>query len=244
MRQAIKRLIPLAVKKKLAGLCGELNEEHASKSYSQEGEDMILRRIFENQPIGFFVDVGAHHPCRFSNTYFFYKRGWSGINIEPNPEAINAFQLTRPRDINLQLGVSDSPGQLTYYQFDEPALNTFDYEIAKSMLARTQYKLKTISEVTVKRLDAILGKHLTENTAIDFMSIDVEGFDFTVLRSNDWDLYRPKCVLVEMLKASLEDAMRGEIYQFMNNQKYVLFAKTYNTLIFLSEEVSRSKCNG
>lgn len=235
MLQVIKRCIPLAVKRKLVGLCKEPNEEYAIKSYSQEGEDMVLRRIFEGQPVGFFVDVGAHHPCRFSNTYFFYKCGWSGINIEPNPDAISAFQSIRPRDINLQFGVSDSPGQLTYYQFDEPALNTFDHEIVKSRLARTPYKLKTTSEVSVKRLDAILAEHLPENTKIDFISIDVEGFDFAVLKSNDWDLYRPKCVLVEMLNASLEDAMRGDIYQFMKNQKYVLFAKTYNTLFFLSE---------
>lgn len=235
MLQVIKRCIPLAVKKKLVGLYNEPYEEYAIKSYSQEGEDMVLRRIFEGQSVGFFVDVGAHHPCRFSNTYLFYKLGWSGINIEPNPDAISTLQSIRPRDINLQFGVSDSPGQLTYYQFDEPALNTFDYEIVKSRLARTPYKLKTTSEVCVKRLDAILAEHLPENTKIDFISIDVEGFDFAVLKSNDWDLYRPKCVLVEMLNASFEDAMRGEIYQFMKNQKYALFAKTYNTLFFLSE---------
>lgn len=235
MLQVIKRCIPLTVKKKLVRLCCDPTDEYATKSYSQEGEDMILRRIFEGQSVGFFVDVGAHHPCRFSNTYYFYKLGWSGINIEPNPDAISAFRSIRPRDINLQFGVSDNPGQLTYYQFDEPALNTFDHEIVKSRLVRTPYKLKTTSEVNVKRLDAILAEHLQANIKIDFISIDVEGFDFAVLKSNDWDLYRSKCVLVEMLNASLEDAMRGEIYQFMKNQKYVLFAKTYNTLFFLSE---------
>ena len=235
MLQVIKRCIPLAVKKKLARLCNELNDEYAIKSYSQEGEDMILRRIFEGQSCGFFVDVGAHHPYRFSNTYFFYKRGWSGINIEPNPDAISEFHSKRPRDINLQMGVSDISGQLTYYQFDEPALNTFDHEIVKSRLAETPYKLKATSEINIRRLDAILAEHLLKNTKIDFISIDVEGFDFAVLKSNDWNLYRPKYVLVEMLNASLEDAMRGEIYQFMKNHKYVLFAKTYNTLFFLSE---------
>lgn len=235
MLQVIMRYIPLAVKKKLVRLCNEPDDEYAIKSYSQEGEDMILRRIFEGQSCGFFVDVGAHHPYRFSNTYFFYKHGWSGINIEPNPDAISEFHSKRPRDINLQMGVSDISGQLTYYQFDEPALNTFDHEIVKSRLAGAPYKLTTTSDVNVKRLDAILAEHLPENTKIDFITIDVEGFDLSVLKSNNWDMYRSKCVLVEILNASLEDAIRGDICQFMKSQKYVLFAKTYNTFLFLSE---------
>ena len=43
-------------------------------SYSQEGEDMVLQRIFAQKEYGFYIDVGAHHPKRFSNTYLFYKR--------------------------------------------------------------------------------------------------------------------------------------------------------------------------
>jgi FkbM family methyltransferase len=222
-----------AVKKRLTEVSDRPSEEFALKSYSQEGEDMVLRRIFEGQPSGFFVDVGAHHPHRFSNTFYFYQLGWSGINIEPNPDALAAFSSTRPRDINLQLGVSDNPGMLAYYQFDEPALNTFDYAIVKSRLANTSYKLKSTSEVSVSRLDSILATYLPKGTRIDFLSVDAEGYDLAVLKSNDWDLYRPRCVLVEMLNSSLEDAMRGDIYQFMKSKDYALFAKTFNTLIFL-----------
>ncbi len=101
-------------------------DSYAIKSYSQEGEDMILQRILGDKKHGFYVDVGAHHPRRFSNTYLFYRRGWSGINIEPNPEAMNAFQVDRERDINLQFGIAEHAENLTYYFFDEPALNTFD----------------------------------------------------------------------------------------------------------------------
>jgi len=194
---------------------------------------MILRRLLESKECGFYVDVGAHHPRRFSNTYFFYKRGWSGINIEPNHDILAAFQATRSRDINLQLGVSDSKGSITYYSFDEPALNTFDEEIVKSRLTNTQYKLIGKHDVPVERLDHILAMYLPPNTQIDFLSIDVEGFDFLVLKSNDWECYRPKYVLVEALDSSLEDLMRGEIFEFMKRQQYMLFAKTYNTLFFV-----------
>jgi hypothetical protein len=92
------------------------------------------------------------------------------------------------------------------------------------------------SDIPVERLDHILGKHLPLDIEIDFLSIDVEGLDFAVLKSNDWQLFRPKCVLVEALETSLEDAMHGDIFLFMKNQGYELFAKTYNTLIFRERE--------
>jgi FkbM family methyltransferase len=234
MKSLFKRLIPNRLLASIRSIRKEFFDIYSLKSYSQEGEDMILHRIFADKPRGFYVDVGAHHPRRFSNTYFFYKRGWCGINIEPNPDAFRLFQSDRARDTNLQLGVSNSKGRITYYQFDEPALNTFDSEIVNSRLANTQYKLKSTSEVDVERLDQVLSNYLPAETQIDFLSIDVEGFDFAVLKSNDWERYRPKYVLVEVLDSSLEDVMGGEIFEFMKSQQYVLFAKTYNTLFFLS----------
>jgi FkbM family methyltransferase len=220
------------LKKSLYFLRELLTDIHATKSYSQEGEDMVLRRIFAGKKCGFYVDVGAHHPHRFSNTNFFYKRGWRGINIEPNPEAIRAFHSSRQRDINIQCGVSENSENLTYYFFNEAALNTFDIEIVKWRLANTPYKLSRTSEIHVKRLDYILEQYLPAGVEIDFLTIDVEGLDFKVLKSNNWKSYRPKCVLVEVLNTSLEGAMQGEIFQFMQLQGYELFAKTYNTLIF------------
>ncbi len=232
MLKELSQLLPTRFKSTLIRLASKIFDIYAIKSYSQEGEDMILRRIFQGQVCGFYVDVGAHHPHRFSNTFFFYRRGWCGINIEPNPEAFRAFQSARVRDTNLKAGVSDRAEKLTYYLFDEPALNTFDAEIVKSRLANTTYKLVKTVEIPVERLDSILKKHLPANQEIDFLSIDVEGLDFAVLQSNDWQLFRPKCVLVEALGMSLEDAMRSDIFLFMKNQGYELFSKTYNTLIF------------
>jgi FkbM family methyltransferase len=234
MKSLFKRFIPKGLLEPIRSIRKKLFDDYSLKSYSQEGEDMILHRIFADKPHGFYVDVGAHHPRRFSNTYFFYKRGWRGINIEPNPEVFRLFQSDRARDKNLQLGVSSSKGQITYYQFDEPALNTFDREVVNSRLVNTQYKLTSTSEVDVERLDQVLSNYLPLDTQIDFLSIDVEGFDFAVLKSNDWERFRPKCVLVEALDSSLADVIGGEIFEFMKSQQYVLYAKTYNTLFFLS----------
>ena len=68
-------------------------------SFSQEGEDLLIDRMFDGQSVGFYVDVGAHHPTRFSNTYLLYLRGWRGINID-------ATQVPWHRSIEFVLGTS------------------------------------------------------------------------------------------------------------------------------------------
>ena len=136
---------------------------------------MILNRIFEGKTQGFFVDVGAHHPRRFSNTHFFYKLGWSGINVEPNPDLIRVFNIERKRDVNLQCGVSEREGSLKYYLFDDPALNTFDDSLVKWRLENTRYKIVDQTDISVVRLDNLLTQNLPTGTQIDFLSVDVEG---------------------------------------------------------------------
>jgi len=205
---------------------------YAVKSYSQEGEDMIIRRLFEGKHQGFYVDVGAHHPMRFSNTYMFYKKGWRGINIEPNPESSVLFKKWRMRDINLTVGVSDEEGELTYYLFDEPALNSFDESLSKKRVKETSYKIVDEKKIKVARLADILKKHLPAGVQIDFMSIDTEGHDFHVVRSNDWKQYRPTYLLVECLDLDLAAIAKNPIAAFLDDKGYVIYAKTHNTLIF------------
>jgi FkbM family methyltransferase len=201
-------------------------------SYSQEGEDRVLSRFLEGRKSGFYVDVGAHHPRRFSNTYYFYAQEWRGINIEPSPTAITLFGQLRPRDINVMLGVAETPGELTYYQFDDPALNTFDKALMQEREAQTPYSVIGTTRVMVQRLETILKENLPQGQMIDFMSVDVEGFDLQVLRSNDWRRYRPEFVLVEALNFKLERASRHPVHIFMSGIGYELVAKTLNTLFY------------
>jgi FkbM family methyltransferase len=193
---------------------------------------MILNRIFEGKTNGFYVDIGAHHPRRFSNTHLFYKRGWSGINIEPNPDVINIFNVERSRDINLQCGVSSAEGILQYHYFDEPALNTFDESVVQSRLEGTHYKLIKIESIPVYRLEKLLSENIPREKKIDFLSVDVEGHDLIVLNSNDWNLFRPSYVLAEVLNTTLEQAINGEIAAYMREQGYTVFSRTVNTVIF------------
>ncbi len=208
-------------------------DRYFTKVYSQEGEDMVLNRIFEDKKEGFYVDIGAHHPKRFSNTYFFYKKGWKGINIDAMPGSMDMFSRDRPLDINLEIPVSDKDEVLTYYIFNEPALNGFSRELSDSRNGLRQYKIIDMKGLRTRTLASILDELMPMGQKIDFLSIDVEGLDFQVLNSNNWVKYRPEVVLIEALGgANVADVLACETNLFMEANGYSLFAKTFNTLFF------------
>src|SRR5438045_8009791 len=86
-------------RKRTKGLSRE-EWKHVNLSFSQFGEDLAVLRHFEDR-VGYFVDVGAHHPIRLSNTYLLYRCGWSGINVDANPDGIELFRKKRPRDLTI-----------------------------------------------------------------------------------------------------------------------------------------------
>jgi FkbM family methyltransferase len=226
------------IKKNFNKLLLLFESKYANYSFSQEGEDLILSRIFDNKANGFYVDVGAHHPKRFSNTYIFYKLGWRGINIEPNPEAYKLFMKYRSGDTNINCGVAQNFGNLNYYMFDESALNTFDSKVLHSRIKNTSYKhIKTVA-LDVLPLSEIFQLSLPKGRKIDFLTVDTEGFDLEVLKSNDWDTYRPKWVLVEELNLKNIENINFEVHKYMKSVGYILFAKTFNTLFYRDKAVS------
>jgi FkbM family methyltransferase len=210
----------------------EFLDPHASKSYSQEGEDLILDRVFGGRRTGFYVDVGAHHPVRFSNTLLMYRRGWRGINIDPDPDAMDLFVQLRPRDINLSVGIADQAGVLTLHRFNEPALNTFDAALAAQREKLPGYHPRDPIQISVRRLDEVLAQHLPPGQVIDVLSVDAEGYDYKVLASNDWSRFRPRFALVEALDCSLESISGTMLHALLSGQRYELFAKTVNTVLY------------
>ena len=210
---------------------------HHRLSFSQEGEDMVLAGLFYlKNTRGFYVDVGAHHPQKLSNTYRFYLDGWNGINIDPLPEGIKVFNDIRPRDINLEYAISDDERELTYYEFNQPAINTFSGELAKKRDGYTSWKLLGKRKIKTHRLMDILDEYLPEGKRIDFMNIDVEGWDLQVLKSNDWIKYRPDVIIIisniRAINVGLKKAGASPVVDYLEQQGYELFTKTINTLIF------------
>ena len=201
------------------------------EAYSQDGEDLILERLMEDQAGGFYVDVGAHHPVRFSNTYLFYRKGWRGINVDAQPGSMSPFRRMRQRDINLEFGVGTAPGSSPYFRFDEPALNTFDPVEAKHKDVPPYHLIGTVN-VQIRRLDDILSEHLPTGEEITFLTVDVEGRDLDVLQSNDWTRFRPRLVLAETLRAEILSVQDNDVSRFLAGVGYVPVAKAYNTTFF------------
>ena len=155
------------------------------------------------------------------------------------PGSMQLFDRQRPRDINLELPIAVEQKQLTYFQFNEPALNTFSKEIATSRDGLRTYKIVSIQEIQAFPLKSILNHHIDPDQSIDFMSVDVEGLDLEVIQSNDWSQYRPKVILIELLERSLSSIDQDPIYLFLKDKKYYLYAKTVNTAFFVSDEFLR-----
>jgi len=245
LKKILKSILPKKAIEKMTEIKNIYLDGYAIKSYSQEGEDMILRRLFEKQQTGFYVDVGAHNPVRFSNTYFFYKKGWRGINIDAMPGSMKLFNKIRPRDINIEKAISDQKQVLTYYVFNEPALNGFSKKLSEERNGKGGYFVKETIDIETSTLEEILEEYLPNNQEIDFLSIDVEGLDFAVLKSNNFAKYKPKVILIEVLGSGLSDIENNEISKYLRQHEYSIFAKTVNTVIFVSndfcEKINKAK---
>lgn len=200
-------------------------------SFAQEGEDLIIAELLGPRQNGFYVDIGAYDPTRFSNTRYFYDRGWNGINIEPSPLALSKFKALRKRDINLNLGISDVTGNLEFYMFEEAALNTFQPERVKLLETTTPYRSTGKVQVPVRLLKDVLNEY-AKGRKIDFMNIDVESHEMSVLHSNDWNKYRPAVLLVEILDFSLETILENPIHRFLTEVNYSFECKTPRTCFY------------
>ena len=173
-------------------------------SYSQTGEDLVIDRLLGAKETGFYVDVGAGDPVRFNNTRRFYRRGWNGINIEPNIECFRRLRADRTRDINLNIGIGRDASTKTFFRFIPNTLSTFSTKETERYREQG-YRLVDSVEMELRRLDSVLLEYCSD-TDIDFLSVDTEGLDLEVLESNDWVRFRPTVVCVESVKHCDDEA--------------------------------------
>lgn len=168
-------------------------------SFAQNREDVILYGYFYllRRP-GFYADIGANHPVEDSVTKFFYERKWRGINVEPLPVLYNLLKVDRPRDKNLQVGVSDRAGQATIREYAHHGLSTIskDYQAGYENARDDKLHAYQAHKIKLMTLHQIF-KKCVGNKSIHFLKVDVEGFESQVLAGNDWHKYRPWVVCIE-----------------------------------------------
>lgn len=211
---------------------------HKKSSFSQCGEDLIINfllDIISRDKKKRYLDIGANHPFYLSNTALLYKKGGSGILVEPDPYFANLIRKKRGRDKTLECGVHFSGEKSSdFYIMDAPTLNTFSKE---EMQRYTQmgHKLVRTINVSLKGINEILA----EAGALDFMNLDIEGLDFQILQLIDWQKYRPKCICVETInyEKTKEPKKDHKIIEFMNTQGYMLYADTFINSIFVDKNV-------
>jgi FkbM family methyltransferase len=166
-------------------------------SYGGNHEDVVLARVFDAQPRGFYIDVGANHPTWGSLTKHFYDRSWTGINVEPQPDLYALLKAERPNDLNLQCGIGKSESKLTLYAAMEPlyrGLATFDRAQAELHAKELRIAFEEVT-VPVTTLAKLCKQHVRQ--PIDFLSIDVEGHEREVLLGADFKRYRPRVLIIE-----------------------------------------------
>ena len=202
--------------------------------YSQFGEDISIQRVFPTQSDGFFVDVGCFHPKKHNNTFRLYKRGWRGINIDIDAIKIEAFDIARPGDINVACAVGNETGSTSYFSHGVYSLTTTLSEDFANQ--RSGYQKK---ETKIDTLDNIIDGTRYKNRPIDFLSVDVEGYDLQVLRSLDFSLYKPRLVAVESQNRLFSKIVDSDLYEFLVNKNYCLVGWCGLTLLMASPELQQ-----
>jgi hypothetical protein len=120
---------------------------------------------------------------------------------------------------------------MTFYMFDETSVSSFDETLSKGP-RRAQYQIVGTTTLVPRRLDDVLTEYLPAGQKIDFLNVDVEGHDLNVLRSNDWERFRPTFVLAESLNRQPDAVTEDPIYRLMTGHDYGLYCQTPRTLFF------------
>tara|TARA_B100001093_G_scaffold266434_1_gene254827 strand:+ start:968 stop:1702 length:735 start_codon:yes stop_codon:yes gene_type:complete len=202
--------------------------------FSQFAEDVSLKRFFSKNRKGTFVDVGWFHPKKYNNTWQLYKRGWSGVNIDIDPIKIKGFDMIRPRDHNVACAVGCKNDEIEYYTKGYYSLtNSTNAELSTE---RGIYAKKT---TTCRKLNDILEASPLRNQQIDFLTIDAEGNDFDVLKSLNFETYKPMVIAIETNENFLQDVIETNEFKFLKNHCYDLVAWCGMTIIFINKEFSK-----
>ena len=211
-------------------------------SYSLNAVDLIIDYIFKDKYIGTYVDVGAQHPISNNNTYLLFKRGWNGINIDLDRKNIDLFNLSRPNDINLNYAISDKEGETDFYFYHESSpINTLNKKVKEYQKA----KISEIKKINTFTLNNVF-KKINFDKNIDYLNIDVEGYEDKVLSGFDINKYKPSVVSVEYLDLkmkklefknnNLDNLLSSNIYKYFNDNNYYFVNWLHSDLIFIHKD--------
>ena len=195
--------------------------------YGENAEDVLINSFFKKKRKGVYLDIGCYHPIRGSLTYILYKKGWSGINIDISKNTINLFNICRPNDLNLNIGVSDKNGTTEYFQ---ASLINQANSLNKISNAK-KIKIKTIN------LNTLIKKYKINK--IDYLNIDAEGSDYKIISGLSLKNIRPILITIEDFNKNNYDINKlqtNKINKFFYKKNYFLYSRTYCTSFYVDKK--------
>lgn len=201
-------------------------------TFAQQGEDLILERIIQNT-LGwdlnkkrFYVDVGAYHPILNSVTYNLYKRKWRGIVFDPYKQSKTLFEKYRPEDIFINAVVGEVDNTEVDFFFSRK--RDFSMQSSKYPKKNKKYEVQKIKQVNI-------AKELDRNsiTNFDVINIDVEGAEYEILKTIDFNKYKPFVVIVEIKCGNVSEALSSDITKLLFNEGYELHAVAVLSYFFV-----------
>lgn len=202
-----------------------------NKFYGQHAEDSAVLE-FLPEADGTYVDIGAGWPVRGSNTYYFYKVGWRGITVDPIHQNILLQKIFRPRDTQVRALVGITPGIVDFYRFEPYEYSTSNHDVAQGIISEGKARQVNIDHFEIMRLENFKLKA----SPLDpfFLSIDVEGKDYDVLASNNWNQFRPRVICIETWSNHVDDETR--INSLLKQVGYSLVKKISLSRVYVHEE--------
>ena len=199
------------------------------KSYSMDGEDVVISNYFKNKEKGFYIDIGCYHPIHRNNTFLLFKKGWQGMNVDIHDFSIELFNYARPKDLNYNFAVSNKNEKIKmFFQKELSQLSTIDQNQAKKAFQGT-IKEKEIQAYT---LNEILNFSKLNNKKIDLLDIDVEAADLKVLQGLSFEKFKPELICIEIHEKNLKES---ETFRFLKDYNYELIWSGVFSHIFKSK---------
>lgn len=215
----------------------------ANLSFSQSGEDAIIRYIFSatgRKPSECkYLDLGANHAKYLSNTYSFYMDGARGVLVDANPKMTKELEAVRPEDIVLNRCISNrTDDKLDFYILSGDGLSTMDIESVKHCIQENpNIRIEQTISVESITIDQIIEQYFKDTTP-DILNVDIEGMEMEVLNMIDFTKFRPFIIICEMIeyKSVLTIGEKSqEILDFMHEHEYEEFAFTGINSIFVDK---------